>query len=320
MYFRHPLFHNALITGCGGDVAIGLAKIARESRLFSQIIGSDVSSDHPAEIFFDKWQNICRADNDSYFEQLESIVSSQQIDLIIPTTDMEIAAFFQKGFTVDFMGIPVLMASDNVVSAGLNKLSTIDALKKIGLDVPWTVVTSRGAPLEFPCIIKPLVGQGSKNIRLVKGADYIMPEDISDEMIWQELLGTEDQEYTSGLYRSSEGHIRCITFNRRLSGGLTSRATLTENNNIDTMLTQIAQKLDLRGSINVQFRMTSSGPRVFEINPRFSSTVVFRHKLGFQDFIWSVMEILGEALPTYQAMKGNIRLYKIFDEQIIYSD
>ncbi|MCE2517067.1 MAG: ATP-grasp domain-containing protein [Alphaproteobacteria bacterium] len=320
MVFDQPLFKNALITGCGGDVAISLSRIARNAGIFSHIMGTDISSDHPADIFFDQWEVICRADDANYFTDLERILSLLDIDLIIPTTDREISAFHQNGFTTHFMGIPVVMASDEAVAAGLDKLSTVHALKNIGLDVPWTIVTSAGHPLEFPCIIKPLKGQGSKGLRIVSGIDHITPEDISDDMIWQELLGTADQEYTSGLYRSRQGDIRCITFQRRLSGGLTSRAILTHDEGIDNMLVQIAQKLDLTGSINIQFRMTQDGPRVFEINPRFSSTVAFRDKLGFHDFIWSVLEILNHPLPPYKAATGQIRLYKTFEEQIIYPD
>jgi len=49
----------------------------------------------------------------------------------------------------------------------------------------------------------------------------------------------------------------------------------------------------LQGSMNIQLILTDSGPRIFEINPRFSSTVLMRHKLGFCDFLWSLDEAKG---------------------------
>jgi carbamoyl-phosphate synthase large subunit len=60
------------------------------------------------------------------------------------------------------------------------------------------------------------------------------------------------------------------------------------------MCVSIAIGLDLRGSMNVQMRLTDQGPRVFEINPRFSSTVLMRHRIGFTDVIWALNEVEGK--------------------------
>ena len=48
--------------------------------------------------------------------------------------------------------------------------------------------------------------------------------------------------------------------------------------------------LNLNGSINIQLRLTKNGPRVFEINPRFSSTALMRHRIGFSDVLWAIDE------------------------------
>lgn len=60
------------------------------------------------------------------------------------------------------------------------------------------------------------------------------------------------------------------------------------------MCMRIAEGLNLHGSMNVQLRLTDKGPRVFEINPRFSSTVLMRHRLGFSDVIWAIEEAEGK--------------------------
>jgi len=48
--------------------------------------------------------------------------------------------------------------------------------------------------------------------------------------------------------------------------------------------------------MNVQLRLTEQGPRVFEINPRFSSTVLMRHRIGFSDVLWSIQEAEGDQI------------------------
>ena len=59
------------------------------------------------------------------------------------------------------------------------------------------------------------------------------------------------------------------------------------------MCRKIAKGIELEGSMNIQLILTDSGPRIFEINPRFSSTVLMRHKLGFCDLLWAIDESQG---------------------------
>ena len=62
------------------------------------------------------------------------------------------------------------------------------------------------------------------------------------------------------------------------------------------MCEKIATGLDLRGSMNIQLRLTDKGPRVFEINPRFSSTVLMRHRIGYRDVLWTIEEAEGKSI------------------------
>ena len=42
-------------------------------------------------------------------------------------------------------------------------------------------------------------------------------------------------------------------------------------------------EIDFFGPANFQLILTKKGPMIFEINPRFSSTVLMRNYLGFTD-------------------------------------
>jgi carbamoyl-phosphate synthase large subunit len=99
-------------------------------------------------------------------------------------------------------------------------------------------------------------------------------------------------------------------------GGFSGFGVVIENMKINKLLFEIAQNLNLRGSINVQLRLTDSGPIVFEINPRFSSTVRFRHMMGFEDVIWSIKDILNIPLPEYKKPEQGTKFYKGFSEYV----
>jgi carbamoyl-phosphate synthase large subunit len=90
-----------------------------------------------------------------------------------------------------------------------------------------------------------------------------------------------------------------------------------ENPDIDQLLVRIAKGLNLVGSINVQLRLTSKGPIVFEINPRFSSTVFFRHLMGFDDVIWSLQQARHMQISAYVAPKGKVRFFRVAGEVVI---
>src|SRR3546814_16519316 len=82
---------------------------------------------------------------------------------------------------------------------------------------------------------------------------------------------------------------------------------------IESLCATVARALDLSGSINIQLRLGSRGPMIFEINPRFSSTVVFRHRLGFSDLLWSLQEqILGKKMPYSLSYTIGTKAYRVF--------
>lgn len=83
------------------------------------------------------------------------------------------------------------------------------------------------------------------------------------------------------------------------------------------LLKQIAEKIDLVGSINVQLKLSSKGPCVFEINPRFSGTVKFRHMMGYQDLIWSIEDSLDLPISKYTAVEAGKKFYRGYEEYIL---
>lgn len=312
------IYDTMLITGCGGDIALALCRIAREAGVVRRLIGCDVHADHAGPAFFDVCKLAPRANEGAYLETLQRIVSDHGVDVIVPMSEAEIAVLLAAGHLGAFAGAPVLTANPLAVKTGLDKYATFNRLADRELGVPWTRVVGEAPPVALPCILKRRRGQGSKDLRLIN-----TEEDVETATrtragdLWQELLLPDDQEYTCGLYRSRVGETRMIALRRRLQGGLTGAAVVADCMPFSPLLHGIADALELNGSVNVQLRLTADGPKVFEINPRFSSTVRFRHKLGFQDFIWSLLDSRGLAIGPYCPPSPGKRMYRCADEIII---
>jgi carbamoyl-phosphate synthase large subunit len=305
-----------LVTGCGGDIGQSIGKIAAsEQTLFSPAIGCDVGTEHSGIFVFPEFVKICPCSAADYTEELAKLVRAHSVDAIVPTSEPEIKFLLKSGLLDDIAGAKVILPSGQAMRIGFDKLETVRFLESVNLPAPKTAVLKDVAATEYPAILKSREGAGSKSVFKVESdLDFRYYKEKYPDYLLQEYLRPDNEEYTCGLFRSSRGEIRTITFRRKLHGDLTGYGETVQRPEIDALLRAIAEKLCLVGSINVQLRLTNRGPIVFEINPRFSSTVFFRHLLGFQDFVWCVRERFDMAIPEYNAVSEGRRIYRGYTE------
>ncbi len=294
-----------LITGIGGDISQGVATILRENRPDLRLIGVDVHMQHGGHLFVDHFQLVPKASDPGYLDAIQEVIRRHSVGIVIPMSEPELGATLP--FPELATGVKWLTAGVRVVGAGLDKLATMNALMDIGIPVPWTHPVGAGRPATYPCILKNRSGSGSRAVFTVaddEEADYLAKR--HPDAIFQELLGTDEKEVTCAVYRSQEGEVSSLLMLRRLTGGFTGWAKVIKDEETTRMCTAIANGLDLRGSMNVQLRLTDNGPRVFEINPRFSSTVLMRHRLGFTDVLWALEEAEGKQISFPEIPESRI--------------
>jgi carbamoyl-phosphate synthase large subunit len=302
-----------LITGVGGDISQGVATILRECRPEIRVIGVDMHGQHGGHRYVDFFTIVPAAGDPAYRDALKSVAEQQGANLVIPMSEAELNVL--RPFPRLGPDIAWLFAGNQVVDAGLDKLETARVLSGLGVPVPWTVPVADGA-VSYPCILKSRYGSGSRAVFLVKDADdarYLVPR--YPEAVFQELLLPAEREVTCAVYRNKQGEVKSLLMQRRLSGGFTSWARVIENAESAEMCRKIASGLDLRGSMNVQLRLTDKGPRVFEINPRFSSTVLMRHRMGFTDVLWALDEADGR-LIEFPELPSNQVLVRVHDAMV----
>jgi len=304
---------NVLVTGIASDIGFGIGRIMNEWSIFNQIHGIDITDDHPGGLLFDFVAISPRADTENYINWICGYLQRHKIGLFIPTSEAEILLISRN--SERFVGLTHVLINDPIlIEICLDKHKTLEFLGSKGMAVPLHGLVGIDAPKNFPVIIKPRRGQGSKGVKtLYSNHDF---NSLSSGQVWQEQLIPENQEYTCAVYVDPNLDIKCLQIKRTLIGGYTGKGELFKNHEISSYLEMFVDIFKFPGCFNVQLRLTDNGPLLFEINPRLSSTLVFRDKLGFTDLRWWVCDTLGYDKPPYIEPVIGTKIYRGSTEYI----
>lgn len=308
---------NILITGAAGDIARSISRVL-ENKGGINLYGIDLNGDFPSFLYYKKFEIAYRVYESEYLNFIEKFILENSIDLIIPTSEAEIS-YFNENRISQICNAKLIMASNNIMDTGFDKLKTMDYLEQLDIDIPWTIDADKGEPNEYPCIYKSKSGSGSKEVIIVNSReDHPIKKKIN--YVYQELLTPLDEEYTCGVYKTKTNQFSYIVFKRKLVNGRTGSGEVINNEKINLFLDNFCKRVNFQGSINVQLILTANGPKIFEINPRFSSTVLFRDVLGFEDLWWSIQENLNLPVDLNNFKLKDINGKKIYriDQEIVY--
>ena len=304
-----------LISGVAGDIGFCIGRILKEWNFFENLHGVDISEDHPGSLIFDEVGIAPSANADNYLEWLTDYILTNQIDLLVPTSEAEIFAISNNLSAIKSL-CKVLINDEVLIKNSLDKHKMLKYLNTAGIKVPTHGIVGVGdKPMQYPVIVKPRRGQGSKGFRKISVDSELL--ELTEEYVWQEYLTPDDEEYTCAVYVSKALKSRILLLKRVLVGGYTGRAIVVKNIEIEEYVKQIIAAWNVAGLYNIQLRLTDDGPKIFELNPRVSSTVVFRDKLGFKDFKWWILETLGMELPHYEEVCAGTKMYRGNTEYII---
>lgn len=305
-----------LVTGCGGDIGQSIGKILKQDERFSLVIGCDIHEKHAGIFIFDKCFVVPRITEFIYFEQVNKLLKDYEIDIILISSEPELR-FISENKVIHYYVVKYkIVPNYEALLVGFDKLYTVQKINTLGFKTPFTQLIDDVMKPILPCIVKSRTGAGSKNLFKVYNMDDFkyLKKKYSD-YIYQEYIDIGEGEYSCGVFRTSS-MVQTIIFKRDLLGGFSGYGEIEVNTAIENLLIEVAESLELQGSINIQLRLWQGNPMVFEINPRFSSTVLFRHLFGFKDVIWSIQNTIGEELDSYVKPQTGGKFYKGFSEYI----
>lgn len=294
-----------IVTGAGGDVGLPVGRILTEAG--HRVIGVDAGDAEHARAFMAEVEAVPFASDASYISVLGQIAKSHDADVVIPCIEVEFPCWTASA-RASFPA-RVMLISPSLCEVFSDKLLTARWLAEKALASPESNPLEDIGEMELPIIVKRRKGSGGRDMVFVNSAsDQSSIQKLGSDFFAQEALDDSGGELTCGVF-ATQGKVQVIQIQRSLAGGITHRGEVVHDNAVETLCRAIAKQCDLEGSINVQLRRTKKGPFVFEINPRFSSTVYFRHQLGFTDVLWWLDALDGKHPPDYTAPVG-ARIYR----------
>lgn len=287
---KKPIF---LVSSIGGMLAQNVALCIRDAFPNAFIVGMDIHTQHAGTFFSDSFVLIENANSHSYLESLKKIVNETSPDFFLPLNELEL----NRLKDVPQNELDTILGKSSIIWSGtqclklfLDKRTTVEFLMDLGLNTPKTYNLTELEICQYPIVVKPTRGSGSKSFFKVKNRTELDAAlALVNNPIIQQYIPSSDSEYTAGVFARRGVEPNVVVFRRILSpGGGTSWCESIYDEGITSICKVIAKKIDLNGSINVQLRKFNGKAYIFEINPRFSSTVHIRSQLGFKDLLWSI--------------------------------
>lgn len=273
-----------LVTAISGDIANGILKILLETGE-KMVYGCDVNK-YAVGMDLVKGFFQCRfAAEEGYTDELLEGCKKYRVTHMIVVNEREIEAVSRDIRKFRDAGIKVLIQPSYMVQICLDKGRTMAFLEDHGFTVPrtWSGSCQVLWEKDKALIVKPCKGNGSKEVTIVRSQEELRNLKLEGKVIQDYIEG---DEYTVGVFRWKEGTVYTIAFKRILRAGFSYRVELVKDIALEDLAKKVASLFLLEGYMNIQLRKRNGKYYIFEINPRISGTVRFRHMLGFDDVLW----------------------------------
>ena len=314
-----------LVTGVGSELALSILKALKISFLDYYLVGTDIYPEVVGKYWCDKFYQVPLAkEEQNYLAEFKRIVLKENVAIIIPTVDREFSLLSKyKNEFSDSLNCHVLINDSDEINRFNDKWSSYEWYVKHGIPTPKSFLINESKDLDdlamdYPMIIKPREGGGSRSIFKINSFQDIEKYiEVVPTPLLQEYLFPDNEEYTAGTFRTLDNEIYTVILKRTLKFGMTNTAQIVLDNELNNFAKDVILKTNLIGSNNIQFRVTAEGPKVLEINPRFSGTTGIRAHFGFNDVeMW-----INQALAKGKIQKPKIKegfVLRYMEEQYHY--
>lgn len=222
-----------------------------------------------------------------YRAVIDKLIRNFHVDYYIPLIDEEILQAIEIAKTQK--NLKLIAPHKSFVQLCLNKYQLMEKLMKLQISQVLTWKADRKPTnFSFPVFLKPITSRGSRGARRLDSMEqlkaYFLFESYSKHNVMiQEYL--EGEEYTVSVAVNNLNHLIAIVPKQVIvKKGITLHAVTRRDEAISVACRAIVDQLKPCGPFNVQLKICNRVIKIFEINPRFSTTSVLTCESGINEF------------------------------------
>lgn len=292
--------------------------------LRGQVCVADMSRTAPAFHRADRAALVPRCTAPEFVSRVLEICVADNIGLVIPTIDTELAVYAQNFAKFEDAGVSVAVSSLDTISIASDKWNTHRWLSTNGFPTvaQATVeeVLAADSNWTFPLFAKPT--RGSRSIGAAVVHDHTALEALAGDEDYVVQTIAPGEEYTVSVFVDRSGRCRCSVPRKRLEvrAGEVSKGMTVRNESIEQLAMQVAEKLPgAFGALNVQIfhDPQTSSLNVIEINPRFGGGYPLAWHAGARYSQWLIEEVLARP-STASSDEWRDRFVMLRYDQAVY--
>lgn len=284
---------NILVTGAGALLGQGILRCLQDFRSEYNIYTADPSPYSSGHWLGDKPFVLPVISDLNYKSELEDIIQKIKLDVIFVGTDVELPFFAEnQKYLEEKYRLKIIVSSSEVIEIANDKFKTANFLKENGFYYPDSVMAYDRSSVEifkarnkFPYFAKPV--DGARSMGLIKINNRKEFQEVLENpknLVIQEFLPDLDGEFTTGVIVVKGKCNAIVSLKRDLRDGNTFRTYRdSSTSKYDSYIKEVAEKLNVEGPCNFQYRIKNGKPIIFEINGRYSGTTPLRMIYGFNE-------------------------------------
>lgn len=268
---------NILISSASGKVLL-VEAFRKAAKGRHRIFAGDINKEISARFAADDFLLLERSSNPAFCDHLLALCLSNDIRLIIPTRDAELAPLARR--RDDFLrhGITVHVAGPEAIAITQDKLRFTQFCVSEGLPI-LPHLDFEEAMASLPVFVRKRVGAGGVGATAIRdrtGLNDIRHEYemfVVNRAIIDRGNGNATREYTVDLLRSLDGATTigaAVRERLAIESGESQQGVVVNEPELENVAIDLGNRLGLIGHNTIQlFKDPQRGPLLIEVNPRF---------------------------------------------------
>jgi carbamoyl-phosphate synthase large subunit len=234
-----------------------------------------------------------------FVDAIAALCREDALDVVISTVDVELPPLARR--RADLAGAVLAAASIDTLDVTLDKWLLAERCAPL-LRVPTTrLLDAEGiaADWDFPVIVKPRRGAGSRGVHLVRDREELEAHAPDDSQLIQENLPGD--EFSVDVLADAAGNVVVAVprTRARVDSGVSIAGRTLHDDGLETTAAAVAKAIGLTGVANVQLRYDVNGvPALLEVNPRFPGALPLTIAAGADLPSLALDLALGRELPA----------------------